>query len=150
MCKHSSAHPQTAGFTLIELMIVIAIIGILAAIAMPAYTQYVARSKITEAISELASYRVRMEQWFQDNRSYQNSAGTGCGASSVSGARYFNFNCIAPSSTTYTITATATDSSILNLVYSIDQDNTRMTVSVPDGWTAPSTACLALSKGGSC
>ncbi|MBS1156508.1 MAG: pilE [Proteobacteria bacterium] len=138
------------GFTLIELMIVVAIIGILAAIAVPSYSQYVARSKITEAISELASYRVRMEQWFQDNRSYQNAASTGCGAATVSNAKYFSFACTATTSITFTVTATATDASLSGLVYSVDQDNTKTTVSVPDGWVQPSASCWVMGKSGAC
>ena len=58
------------GFTLIELMIVVAIIGILATIALPAYSNYVRSGKATEATSTLASARVQMEQHFQDNRTY--------------------------------------------------------------------------------
>lgn len=52
---------QTSGFTLIELMIVVAIIGILAAVAAPAYQDYVSRSQITSAFSELASLKVSFE-----------------------------------------------------------------------------------------
>jgi len=58
------------GFTLIELMIVVAIIAILSTIAYPAYTDYITRGKITEATSALASKRILMEQFFQDNRTY--------------------------------------------------------------------------------
>jgi prepilin-type N-terminal cleavage/methylation domain-containing protein len=52
------------GFTLIELMIVVAVVGILTAIAVPSYTNYVIRGKIPEATSQLASKRVQMEQFF--------------------------------------------------------------------------------------
>ena len=58
------------GFTLIELMIVVAIIGILAAVALPAYNDYVRRGKIANATSVLSMMRVQMEQYFQDNRTY--------------------------------------------------------------------------------
>ena len=146
--KFHTKHPL-AGFTLIEVMITVAIIGILTAIALPNYTQYVARSKITEAITEMASYRVRMEQWFQDSRSYLNTAGTACGAATVSQAKYFSFACEATAST-YTITASATDSSLSGLVYTIDQDNTKTTLSVPSGWAQPTSACWIINRSGAC
>ena len=67
MNKQSRIH---AGFTLIEVLIVVAIIGILAAIAIPNYSSYIQRGKLTEGTAELATARTKLEQKYQDNRSY--------------------------------------------------------------------------------
>src|SRR5438046_9562105 len=51
------------GFTLIELMIVVAIVGILAAIALPAYSDYIVRSKVSEAIGALAACKTSVSEY---------------------------------------------------------------------------------------
>jgi len=86
-----------SGFTLIEVMIVVAIVAILAAVALPSYADYVLRSKLTEAFNALSDSRVKMEQSYQDNRRYAKTAlGTDCPdiiVSSQSNLKYFTIVC---------------------------------------------------------
>ena len=65
------------GFTLIELMIVVAIIGILAAVALPAYQDYTKRARVSELILGASSYRTTVTEAFQSNGGTLASAGSG-------------------------------------------------------------------------
>jgi len=73
---------KSRGFTLIELMITVAVIGILSAVAYPSYTSYISRGKIAEATGALGTLRVGLEQYYQDNRNYGSTA-TACGGGMV-------------------------------------------------------------------
>jgi len=142
------------GFTLIELMIAVAIVAVLAAIAMPSYSEYIRRSRITEAISALSGMRVKMEQFFQDNRTYVGACGLpGTSVAPAPTSANFTYACVlnAGPPSTYTITATGNaGSAVEGFKYSLDDTNARTTV-----MTSPSTwgnnGCgWVLKKDGSC
>lgn len=127
------------GFTLIELMIVVAIVAILASVALPSYQDYVRRGIIQEGTAALAQGRVTMEQWFQDNRTY-------VGASCPSNTKYFTFaGCDAATATVFTITATGSGS-VSGFSYTINQNNVRTSATL---W-GNSTSCWVNRKGGQC
>lgn len=138
------------GFTLIELVVAVAIVGILAAIAYPSYTQYVRRGKIVEALSELATLRVRLEQHYQDNRHYGSTAAA-CGVAMPTQPS-FTFSCAwGPDGTSQSFVATATGLASAGMdgyVYTVDNNNAQRTTRF-DGATVDA-ACWLKKAGESC
>jgi type IV pilus assembly protein PilE len=136
------------GFTLIELLVAIAIVATLAAIAIPTMSDYLRRGRIVEAVTRLADHRVRMEQFFLDNRRYDDGAGN-CGYPVAGGADAFAVDCVV-SATGYTVSATGLPGKgAQGFVYTVDETDARATRAVPDGWVASRT-CWVVRRDGSC
>lgn len=138
------------GITLIELMVTLVIVGVLASIALPMYGEYVTRGRLVEAFSTLSAQRVRMEQFFQDQRTYVGACVAGTVAPPMTNTASFTFACNDLTATTYTLTATG-QASVTGFTFTLDQNNTQRTTAVASGWTAPSpNTCWVRKKGGSC
>ena len=132
------------GFTLIEVMVTVAIVAILAAVALPAYSSYVMRANVTDATKGLSEMRLKMEQYFQDNRTWTPATVTapcvaGGGAPLPSATTHFTFSCPVLGPTTYTIQATGIGT-MNGFIYTVDQANTQVTVNTgTSGWPTCNT-----------
>lgn len=94
---------KSRGFSLVELMTVVLIIGVLAAIAMPQYDEYVLKGRLSEGMSLLSELQIRQEQYYQDNRTYMNGM-----APRAAGTVFTATSCVtANSGQTYVCTADA-------------------------------------------
>ena len=149
--KMRTSNQAQRGFTLIELMMVVAIIGILSMLAYPSYSDYVTRGKIPDATSNLATKRVQMEQFYQDNRSYLDVGGAfppPC--TDGTGSANFTFSCTAVAQNSYTLQALG-QGSMLGFTYTIDQANNKKTTALPNTkWGTVPATCWITNKGGVC
>jgi type IV pilus assembly protein PilE len=146
---------RDAGFTLIELVIAVAIVAILAAVAMPSYQNYARRGQLADAFTTLSDMRVKMEQWYQDNKWYGTAANSntcatlpGYTAFPVT-TRYFTLSCTAGAapSQTYTLTATGSGGLTAGYNYTLNQQGTKGTTLFAN---SASTAPCWLSKAAGC
>ena len=140
------------GFTLIEVMIVVAIVGVLAAIALPNYADYVKRGKIIEATSGISDLRQGMEQWFLDNRDYRGYCASPVGKARVQPTvKAFTLSCPAENQADYTIQADGIPAEgMTGFTYTVDNTGAKKTTAVPSGWGSPPISCWVVRKGGGC
>lgn len=132
------------GFTLIELMVTVAVLAILSAVALPAYTSYVQRSRVPAALDGLSAYLTRMEQRYQDVGNYAN--GANC-AVALPAAGDFTITCaLTNGDQGFIATATGTGP-VAGYAYTINHQGTRVTTAHPKG--VPATNCWT-TRGKSC
>jgi type IV pilus assembly protein PilE len=133
------------GFTLIEILIALVILGILVTIAIPSYRTYSRQGKLMEAQGLLSAQRLRLEQSYQDNRTFVGACAAGTGTALNQG-RFFTLACSSLTATTYTVTATGVGA-MAGFVFTVNQDNARATTAVPGGWATSATCWVSAPSG---
>jgi type IV pilus assembly protein PilE len=150
-CRHAST---CHGFTLIELMIGVAIVAILAAVAIPQYRDYVTRSRLADAGSGLTTMRAQMERYYQDNRTYAN-AGTfvsPCNNTATAARTFGDFviSCTGTlNATQFTLQAVGSGASS-GFTFTIDYQDVRATTALPANWGSTCASKWIMKKGDSC
>ena len=128
------------GFTLIEVMITVAVVAILAAVALPSYSAYIMRANVTDAARGLGDMRLKMEQYFQDQRTYVGACAAGTVAPLPAATDKFVFTCApTPTINTYTVVATGVNR-MAGFVYTVNQLNLQTTTAPSSsGWPSCAT-----------
>jgi prepilin-type N-terminal cleavage/methylation domain-containing protein len=151
-------HRPSQGFTLIELMITVAIVAILAAIAYPNYRNYVIRGQLVDATQGLSAVRANMERYYQDNRSYlAGLTAPPCGtlpAVAPVVAGNFTITCASAAANPDVFIATATGNAGTNaagFTFTVDQNDAQTTtvappapsafVNCPNAWVTKTGGC---------
>lgn len=140
---------RQAGFTLIELLITLVVVGVLTAVAVPAYGGYMLRTRLTDAYAGLAGVQPLAEQFWANEHSFEELDDA---AGFPDDTENFTYALTTASDTAYTVTATGRNGAA-GFAFTIDQNGRRATTvastRVAEGWAA-STGCWINDKGGKC
>jgi type IV pilus assembly protein PilE len=144
------------GFTLIEVMIVVAIVTILAAVAIPSYRDYILRGQLVDGTTILSTVRADMERYYQDNRRYTNVGAFVAPCASVDPRTRTQGNFVVTcagadlADNTFKLTATGSNAA-MGFAYTIDNRDARTTASVGSSWSMPTpNTCWAVKRGQVC
>jgi type IV pilus assembly protein PilE len=134
-------------------MMVVAIIGILAAVAFPSYRDYITRGQLTDATNGLNTLRAQMERHFQDNRSYATVGTfvTPCASTDAAPRTFgpFVVSCpSAPTATAFTLQA-AGSGGVSAFTFTINETDVRATTAAATGWNTCANKWLT-KKGQAC
>lgn len=99
-------HQKIKGFSLIELMIAVTIVGIITAVALPTYTEHVQRTRRSDGQAALLSLAARVEHFYTENNTYVGATPAAVGASATSPEGYYTVTTSNLGTNTYTLTAT--------------------------------------------
>lgn len=138
------------GFSLIELMIALAVAAIIAAIVVPAYQDHMLRAHIPDATSTLSALAMRLEQHYQDHHAY-GSAEDGC-AVIMPSHQFFTFECVAQDEgQSFLLTATGQGRGQMSeFTFTLDQNSGATTTSLPEAWGKTPVNCWVTKRGAAC
>lgn len=141
-----------AGFTLIEVMITVAIVAILAAVALPSYRDFIVRGHLADASNGLATIRAQMERHFQDNRTYATVGAFTTPCAAAAATRTFNLfevSCSGtPTANAFTLQALGSGAAN-GFTFTITEADVRATTAAASGWGTCATKWI-LRKGATC
>lgn len=133
--------PAPAGFTLIELMIALAVLAILTAVALPSYNSYIRRAKVPAGLDALSAFATRMEQRYQDVGNY---GADDCAIANPTDVANFAVSCeLTNSGQGFTATATGSGP-VSDYVFTIDESGARTTTyksNTLNCWSTKGTVC---------
>jgi type IV pilus assembly protein PilE len=137
-----------SGFTLVEVMVTVAVVGILASLAYPAYSDYMLRGRVADATQALTAMQARLEQHYQDNHTYLSTTAVASPCAASTKVKSFMLACPTLQAGRYTIQATGSGLAA-GFVYTLDDQDVK-TSKIPTVWGGSTSACWVLKRGESC
>lgn len=136
-----------AGFSLVELMVALAIAAFIAAFAVPSYRDHALRGQLPEMSSALQLGALRLEQYYQDFRSYRN--GDLCGITLPDSDR-FVLRCTSPDDGQSFLLTARGSGALTDFAYTIDHLGQTRTIALPPTWGPALRDCWILKRGATC
>jgi|LauGreSuBDMM15SN_2_FD.fasta_scaffold273757_1 type IV pilus assembly protein PilE len=145
----SSSSPSPQGFSLIELMIALAIAAIIAAVAIPGYRDHMLRGRIPDATSTLSELAMRLEQHYQDNQVYGDAKDC---AITMPVNQFFTFDCSPKNDgQSFLLKATGISTGAMSgFVYTLDQNGNAATTQLPAAWGNTPFNCWITKRSATC